>query len=266
MMSKGLESVKAVEKIRDILRGCCVKTAEGITYLIVGIENQKDVHYAMVVRNMLYDALNYSSQVEATAKQHREDKDVTDAEYLSGFAKEDKLVPVVTITIYWNTGSWNGARSLHEMLDVNDKSILSYVSDYKLNLIVPEEIEDFDKFRTEIGPLLEFINVADNGKRLGNALDNNGTKWEHLSVEAIELLNICLDAKIEKIGDSGKGAGNMCKGIRELEAIRKAEGKAEGILLTLLQLVSDGLLDISVAIERSGVSEEEFKEKLNQLV
>lgn len=54
----------------------------------------------------------------------------------------------------------------------------------------------------------------------------------------------------------------MCKGIRELEAKRKAEG----ILLTLLQLAREGLLDISVAIERSGISEKEFKEKLNQMV
>ena len=38
----------------------------------------------------------------------------------------------------------------------------------------------------------------------------------------------------------------------------KAEGKAEGILYALLQLVRDGLLDISVGIERSGVSETEF--------
>ena len=33
---------KTIEKVRDILRGCCIKTANGITYLIVGIENQKD--------------------------------------------------------------------------------------------------------------------------------------------------------------------------------------------------------------------------------
>ena len=39
----------------------------------------------------------------------------------------------------------------------------------------------------------------------------------------------------------------------------------EGILLTLLQLVRDGLLDLSVGIERSGISEAEFIEKLKQL-
>jgi len=260
-LPKGLESVEAVEKIRDILKGCCVKTADGVTYLIIGIENQNDTHYAMVVRNMFYDALNYSSQVEATAKHHRKNKDVTGAEFLSGFAKEDKLVPVITLTIYWNTGNWEGARSLHEMLNVSDEEILKYVSDYKLNLIVPDEIEDFDKFKTELGPLLEFISVADNGKSLGNALNNKGWKWENLSAEAIDLLNICLDAKLEINNNLLEGAGSVCKGIEEL----KDMAREEGMLLTLLQLVRDGLLDISVGIERSGISEAEFKEKLKQL-
>jgi len=54
--------------------------------------------------------------------------------------KNDMLHLVVTLTIFWNYGKWNGARSLHEMFRVQDKSILDYVSDYKLNLIVPEEI------------------------------------------------------------------------------------------------------------------------------
>ena len=263
-LPKELERVKAVEKFRDVLRGCCVKAAGGITYLVVGIENQSDIHYAMVVRNMLYDALNYSSQVEDCAKQHRKDKDVKGAEFLSGFAKEDKLVPVVTLTIYWNTGNWDGARSLHEMLDINDKNILNYVTDYKLNLIVPEEIKDFNKFKTELGPLLEFINEAASGKKLINALKEKGAKWENLSEEAIDLLNICLDAKLKVKSNSMEGAGSVCKGIEEAMEIMRAEGKAEGKLATLFQLVQDGLLELSIGAERAGMSVEEFKKALNQ--
>ena len=227
-LPKGFKAIKAVEKFRDILKGCCVKTADGITYLVVGIENQTDIHYAMVVRNMLYDALNYSSQVERYAKLHRKNKDVSDAEFLSGFAKDDKLVPVITLTIYWNTGTWDGARSLHEMLDISDKKMLNYVSDYKLNLIVPEEIEDFDKFTTELGLLLEFINEAANGKKFINALKEKGAKWENLSEEAIDLLNICLDAKLKVKSDSLKGVDSVCRGIEEAMEIMRAEGKAEG--------------------------------------
>lgn len=230
-LPKGLKGVAAVEKIRDILKSCCIKTAKGVTYLLIGIENQSDAHYAMVVRNMLYDALNYASQVDAHAKEHRKNKDVTGSEFLSGFAKEDRLTPVITLTIYWKLGRWDGARSLHEMLQVKDRRLLRFVSDYKLNLIVPEEIKSFEKFHSELGPLFEFISCADDGDELEVALMEHGTRWENMSFEAIQLLNECFDAKIEI--DNEKGAGNVCKGIDELvargEARGEARGKAEGV-------------------------------------
>ena len=228
-LPKGLKDAVAIEKVRDILKSCCIKTANGVTYLIVGVENQKDIHYAMVVRNMIYDALNYSSQVEAHAKEHRQKKDLSGAEFLSGFAKEDTLHPVITLTIYWNYGGWDGARSLHEMLDVKDKKLLEYVSDYKLNLIVPEEIKSFEGFKTELGPVLEFINCASDGDRLEKALAEKGEQWSALGVEEINLLNICLDAKLEIKNDVEEGAEiNVCKGIEELAAKREEKGKIEG--------------------------------------
>ena len=91
--------------------------------MVIGIENQTEVNYAMVIRNMVYDALNYASQVEDYTKEHRDKKDLEGAEFLSGLAKTDKLMPVVTITIYWNSGKWDGARSLHEMLAIDNDEI-----------------------------------------------------------------------------------------------------------------------------------------------
>lgn len=110
---------------------------------------------------MVYDALNYAGQVEKITGRHRKSKDLRGAEFLSGFAKRDRLVPVVTITIYWKSGGWDGARSLHEMFSVKDRRILNYVPDYQLNLIVPDEIEDFTRFETELGNVMHFISCSD---------------------------------------------------------------------------------------------------------
>lgn len=38
------------------------------SYLILGIENQSDVHYAMPVKNLIYDALNYGQQISQKNK------------------------------------------------------------------------------------------------------------------------------------------------------------------------------------------------------
>ena len=42
-------------------------------YVLYGVENQSEIHYAMAVKNNLYDALEYAGQVEEAAKSHRKE-------------------------------------------------------------------------------------------------------------------------------------------------------------------------------------------------
>ncbi len=223
---QGDRHLKSMEKLRDLLKNCVAKTVRGTTYLIIGIENQSEIHYAMPVKNMLYDAIKYDEQVQTLAKKNRREKRLeTPAEYLSGLKKEDRLKAVVTITIYWNTGGWDGARSLHELLDVEDEEILKYVSDYQLNLVVPDEIKDFSLFQTELGKLLEFFSCADNGDALEQLMEREKDGLS-MSGEAVQLINTCLNVGLELPEE--KEETNMCKGIDELVARGEARGEARG--------------------------------------
>jgi hypothetical protein len=82
------------QKYRDVLRQCVLKENELAAYVILGIEDQTDIHYAMPVKDMIYDALHYGRQVSQTAKLHRQNRDTTGAEFLSSFAKDDRLLSV----------------------------------------------------------------------------------------------------------------------------------------------------------------------------
>ena len=53
---------------RDILKKSC----KGMQYLLLGIENQSDIHYAMPIRNMIYDAIAYDEQLTSIRKKHRQ--------------------------------------------------------------------------------------------------------------------------------------------------------------------------------------------------
>ncbi|MBP3568565.1 MAG: transposase [Lachnospiraceae bacterium] len=218
---------QAVEKIRDLLKSCTMKTAQGVAYLVIGIENQTEIHYAMVVRNMVQDALNYAAQVEAFAQKHRRNKDLRGAEFLSGFAKEDKLIPVVTITLYWNGGAWDGPRSLHEMFANQNKEVLKFVPDYRLNLVVPDEIKDFGKFVTELGPVLEFCQCSRDKEKIRKLLKEKEKSGFFLERESVEVLNECVNAGIKLPEEKGAKV-DMCKGIEDWIAEEKAEGRAEG--------------------------------------
>ena len=68
-------------------------------FVILGIENQTDIHYAMPVRNMLYNALTYYEQVEEIASYNKENRIYIDNGFLSGYTKNDKLRPVITVTL-----------------------------------------------------------------------------------------------------------------------------------------------------------------------
>lgn len=48
--------------------------------------------------------------------------------------KTDKFIPVITAVIYYGERSWDGAVSLHGMLDI-PKQFSRYVNDYKMILI-----------------------------------------------------------------------------------------------------------------------------------
>ena len=53
------------QKIRDVLKQCTVRANNRAIYVLLGVENQSDVHYTMCIRNLLYDALDYSKQANA---------------------------------------------------------------------------------------------------------------------------------------------------------------------------------------------------------
>ena len=154
----GNDAKKPIQKIRDVLKLYTAMKDNEAYYLMLGIEIQSDVHYGMPVRNMLYDAMSYAQQISDIAAKHRKGKDKMEGdEFLSGLKKEDKLMPVITLVISLSTEEWDGSLTLHEMLAVENKELLTFVPDYRLNLLAPNTIEDFGKFRTELGVLFECI-------------------------------------------------------------------------------------------------------------
>lgn len=268
----------SLQKWRDILKRAVIRRTEKCTYLIIGIENQSEIHYAMPVRNMLYDALNYSGQISEAANRHRQEKDwKNSAEFLSGFRKGDRLTPVVTITIYWGSDVWDGPRSLHDMLEKDEpfSDIAKYVADYKLNLIAPSEIESFDQFHTSVREVLEILKYAGDETGMDQLLHTNPS-YQKLENEAVYVINQFVNLGL--LVDETEGETNMCKawddhkkaGIREGEergrkaGIREGEerGRKEGKIGILISLCRSGEISVEVAAREMNISTEKFREYL----
>ena len=182
-----------IQKFRDILKGYIAKEYKNTLYVLFGVENQSHIHYAMPVRNMLYDAINYSAQVNEKTKKYRKirkqnpDFKETTKEFLSGWHPEDRLIPVITVTIYFGNDEWDAAKSLQEMFSDTDESLKEFLPDYKLHLISCNNISDFTKFHTEFGRLMHILKVVSDEEKMDILLSNSD--YFTLSVTAAQIIN-----------------------------------------------------------------------------
>ena len=205
-----LDKIITTKKTRDVIKTLNVKQGDNITYVLLGIENQSEIHYAMAVRNLLYDALNYADQVSETEKELRKTgKKTGDAEFLSGFTKDSRIYPVITLVINWSDKRWDGPRKLSDMFEKTDSRILKFVNDYELKIIDPHDIKDFGKFHTMLGDVLEFIKYQNDDGYFQRALKKKGKDWE-LDIDSINVINTFTDAKIAITGEK-EGTMKMCR-------------------------------------------------------
>ena len=212
------------QKYRDVFKILCAMEDENAVYLLLGVENQSNVHYAMPVKNMVYDSLEYAAQVqkvEASHKKARKEKDPKEkkpdsAEFLSGFYREDRLLPIITVVVYFGADSWDAPRSLHEMLIVQDESILSLVPDYRINLIAPGEMseEELELFTSNFREVMQFIKYSKDTEKLSQLVEEN-TAFETMDRKAVRVMEEMTGMKIEKEVEEEKV--NVCKAIQGIE-------------------------------------------------
>lgn len=226
--SKG--NKEPVQKFRDVIKSVSAMTDSRVAYLLLAIENQSNVHYAMPVKNMIYDALQYTRQVNRATSTHRLSDDfrkIGKSEYLSGFTKSDRLVPVITLAVYFGPDEWDGPLSLHEMFSNQDPEILALVPDYRINLITPASIkdEDFDKMSSTLKEVLKFIKYSKNADKLQEMM-NSDEAFQHLGRDEVEVLNACVGTKL-KI-KKNEEVIDVCQAIQTMNDRAEARGLKRG--------------------------------------
>lgn len=259
---------ESVQKYRDILKAAVIMEDENADYLLLGIENQTEIHYAMPVRNMIYDALQYGNQVAAIAAQNvKEKKAPTRAEFLSGFYKADKLRPVITLVLHFGADPWDGATSLHEMMGFPLEEMRTFIQDYKIHLIDPAALEpdELEKFSTSLREVLGCIKYSKDKEKLSSFIRNNTRMMLEINaarvIQAITNITLDLSEEVEEV-DMCKAIDDMMQDSREEG---KAEGRTEGILFALTGLVRDGVLSIKDAAFRANMTESTFEAAMKKI-
>jgi len=227
---------RVVERHRDVT----MKAVNGQSYAVIALENQADVHYAMPVRSMLYDALDYADQVRKLAQVNRESGEkLTGAELLSGLKKGDRLTPVVTIVLYWGTEPWEGCKSVHQLLGLEDEGVkdsvrelAQYIPDYRINLVNAADPGDLTRFQTHLQQIFGVLKYNHDKAGLFQYLHENREPLREMSETAKQaLFSVMGEQKrlmlmLEEQKD--EEALDMCSAIDELIADGEKRGEERG--------------------------------------
>ncbi len=215
------------QKYRDVLKLLTAMQDGEAIYAVVGVENQSFVHYAMPVKTMDYDATSYVEQVIAAKRSYGKEDKLTGEEFLSGFRKGDKLMPVITLVFYFGASEWDGPMRIHDMLNTKNERLLRFVPDYRINLIAPAQVpdEDFEKFSTDFRDVLQFIKCSRNDAKL-DLLTRDNERFSRMNPETAELINLITDAKLKLTVE--EGTVNMCLAIQQMREKSMAMGEIKG--------------------------------------
>ncbi|MBQ6807146.1 MAG: Rpn family recombination-promoting nuclease/putative transposase [Lachnospiraceae bacterium] len=223
---------KEIQRTSDIIK----KVALGTQFVVVSLENQKDIHYAMPLRNFVSEAADYQMQYDRIRKQHEQKRDLQGSEYLSGFCKEDKVIPVITIVLYFGEEKWDGATDLYELMDLQNyppevqKQLKKFVNNYHINLIDIRHMENPNIFRTDLRQVFNFIKRDANKKELQEYMTQHRAEYEALTSETFEVIE-----KLSNIDFSGfhkestQTGGNysMCRAMEEMLEDAREEARQE---------------------------------------
>ena len=217
---------------RDVLKLWHAMEDENGVYVILGAEAQAHIHYAMPVKGGLYDFMNYAGQVEEHRQAYRHGASGTSAlssgEFLSGFRRGDRLKPVVTLVIYFGVSEWDGPICLHDMLDDANPELLSFVPNYRINLIAPAHIPegDFGKFHTDFGRVMEFIKYSQDKEKLSRAV-NRDARYHAMEVDSYELIRLATNTDL--VADVKEERVDMCLALEQMKQESLQQGIQQGI-------------------------------------
>ena len=206
----------------------------GTRFVIIGIEEQSEIHDAMPVRAMGYDFIGYDMQLKKIGKKHRLKKELRETRaFLSGILPTDKLEPVITIVLYFGEEEWTGPRCLHDMLALQDfpEALREYVNDYRLHIFEVNRFEHLEYFQTDLRLVLGFLQNHNSQDRLRKFVEENETELAVMEEDAYDMIaEVAHSEELVQLKEKYQKEGkvDMCKGLRDWMVEERREGELIG--------------------------------------
>ncbi|MBR4026441.1 MAG: Rpn family recombination-promoting nuclease/putative transposase [Lachnospiraceae bacterium] len=149
--------------------------------------------------------------------------------------KTDKLLPVITIVVYYGEKPWDGAKTLHEMLDIPEE-MKPYVNDYKM-LLVEARKNDLQLHNINNRDLFSLLQIILSNHISKNTAKEKAIEYSRQNKTDRTVVMAVAGATNTKLDYNalGKGDEAMCTLFEEIAKENQMKGKAEGIIETGLE-------------------------------
>ena len=196
---------------------------------------------SMTVKNNLYDALEYAGRVEEAAKSHRKEmkrkkeqgdtsaeevrKTPNTGEFLSGFWASDRLIPSITVTIFFGSEEWDGPLSLFDMMDVSDPDVLACMDNYHVRMIAPAQLSDEEimKFQSSLREVMLFIKYSKDRDNLSRILETNEKRFREVERRAADVIETITHTGLKY--DESEEVVDVCQAIQEMRKESERDGE-----------------------------------------
>ena len=218
------EVKESIRGARDVIK--IAKKYNGVEYVLLAIENQEGIHYAMPIRVMGYDHYSYNKQYNDRKNYYKKSNiKLKDDEFLSGIRKTDKFLPVITLVLYYGEKDWDGPKSLYDMLVIPDR-IKSFVGNYPINIIQMRDsrLLFHNQYNVDLFTVMSI--VYDNEKTMDQKIEELGQYESERDIDE-KVIDVIVATTNLKVNKKKAGEQKMCTFWDELREYGKNEGKRE---------------------------------------
>ena len=220
---------ESIQAARDNIKIRKKSKTYGVEFVMMGMEHQEHIHYAMPMRLMGYDYGTYKKQYDNNALKYKTAEGMEHDEYLSGMKKTDKFMAVITVVVYYGEKTWDGAKTLHEMLDIPPE-MERYVNDYKM-LLVEAGRNNLTLRHADNVDLFNLLEIILDKSISGNEAKKRAIQYsEEHGTDKTVIMTVAgaTNSKID-YDRFGKGDGAMCTLFEEIARENETKGIEKGI-------------------------------------
>lgn len=206
----------------------------GTNLCVLACENQEEVHYAMPVREMLYDAINYTEQIrEKTRENRKKRKWGSRAEFLSGIHRQERLIPVLNLIFYYGDKPWDACLDLHSLLGLEGEEsdvLKTLIPNYRIHLVDAKKLGESELLKSDLQWILGMLRYKNQSEELVSYVKKNEDYFSSMDEDSYAAAGVLLgfQAKLAAVEKETGGGINMCKALDDLyeEGVRKGRIQA----------------------------------------